>query len=205
MADKTDSGFDSTNPAGSRLNVPESDASLDDWFVREVLPLEAILLQYLHHHWRNKTEIADLCQDVYVRIYESAQTKIPNPVKPYVFATARNLLIDRLRRERIVPIEAVSDVDALGLAMDEPGPDRIVQARDALRRVQDALEHLPPRTRDVVIYRQIDGLSRRDIAARMGISEETVKWHLANGMNALADLFYGGPYDLRKAETEKTP
>jgi RNA polymerase sigma-70 factor (ECF subfamily) len=115
-----------------------------------------------------------------------------------VFAIARNLLIDRLRRERIVPIEAVADVDALGLAADEPGPDRIVLARDALRRVQDALDHLPPRSRDVVVFKQIDGLSRREIAERMGISEETVKWHLATGMSTLADLFYGGPFDLRR-------
>jgi RNA polymerase sigma-70 factor (ECF subfamily) len=64
--------------------------------------------------------------------------------------------------------------------------------------VQDALDHLPPRSRDVVILRQIDGLSRREIAERLGISEQTVKWHLATGMSTLADLFYGGPSDLRR-------
>jgi RNA polymerase sigma-70 factor (ECF subfamily) len=73
-----------------------------------------------------------------------------------------------------------------------------VAARDALRRVMDALERLPPRSRDVVVARQLDGLSRRQIAERMGISEETVKWHLATGMNALADLFYGGSGEPRR-------
>lgn len=175
-----------------------SASDLDLWFVREVLPLEASLLQFLHHHWRNKSDISDLCQDVYVRVYESAQERIPSPTRPFVFAIARNLLIDRLRRERIVPIEAVADVDALGLAIEEPGPDRVVIARDALRRVQEALDHLPPRAKEVVLYKQLDGLSRREIAARMGISEETVKWHLAIAMGALADIFYGGPSDLRR-------
>jgi RNA polymerase sigma factor (sigma-70 family) len=174
-----------------------TDASeVDRWFVREVLPLEATLLQFLHHHWRNKSDIADLCQDVYVRIYETAQKTIPNPARPFVFTIARNLLVDRLRRERIIPIEAVADVDALGLAIDEAGPDRVVLARDALRRVQTILDHLPPRSREVIIFKQLDGLSRREIAQRMGISEETVKWHLANAMNALADIFYGAPVDL---------
>lgn len=196
MADNTD-----IYPEGHRL--PKSDANmsasdLDLWFVREVLPLEASLLQFLHHHWRNKSDISDLCQDVYVRVYESAQERISSSTRPFVFAIARNLLIDRLRRERIVPIEAVADVDALGLAIEEPGPDRVVIARDALRRVQEALDHLPPRAKEVVLYKQLDGLSRREIAARMGISEETVKWHLAIAMGALADIFYGGPSDLRR-------
>lgn len=196
MADFTDTKFE-----GAGLLRPDADmnaSELDLWFVREVLPLEAILLQFFHHHWRNKSDVADLCQDVYVRVYEGAQERIPNPAKPFVFAIARNLLIDRLRRERIVPIEAVADVDALGLAGDEPGPDRIVLARDALRRVQDALDHLPQRSRDVVVFKQIEGLSRREIAERMGISEQTVKWHLATGMSTLADIFYGGPSDLRR-------
>ena len=34
-------------------------------------------------------------------------------------------MIRRLRREQIVPFEAVSDFDALGTAIDEPGPDRL--------------------------------------------------------------------------------
>lgn len=196
MVDKPDIG-----PEGASLYATDAltgASEVDHWFVREVLPLEATLVQFLHHHWRNESDIADLCQDVYMRIYESARKQIPNPVKPFVFTIARNLLIDRLRRERIIPIEAVADVDALGLAIDEAGPDRIVLARDALRRVQTALDHLPPRSRDVIVCKQLDGLTRRQIADRMGISEETVKWHLANGMNALADIFYGAPADLRR-------
>ncbi len=52
------------------------------------------------------------------------------PTKPFVFATARNLLIDRARREHIVSFEAVADLDALGVAIDEPGPDRTIIARE---------------------------------------------------------------------------
>jgi RNA polymerase sigma-70 factor (ECF subfamily) len=195
MTDKADTHAESTGSGRTRADMSAS--GVDLWFVREVLPLEATLLQYLHHHWRNHSEVADLCQDVYVRVYESARKQLPDPVKPFVFAIARNLLIDRLRHEQVIPIEAVSDVEALNVAMDAPGPDRAVLARDALRRVLDALDRLPPRSREVVIARQLDGLSRREIAERMGISEETVKWHLATGMNALADLFYG-PSELRR-------
>ena len=39
-------------------------ADLEAWFVDEVLPLEAILMQYLRNHWRDPSEIDDLRQEV---------------------------------------------------------------------------------------------------------------------------------------------
>ena len=129
---------------------------VDDWFAREVLPLEVALMQFLQHNWRNKSDIADLRQDVYVQVYESALKTLPDQPKQFVFATARNLLINRVRREQIVPIEAVADLDALEIAMDLPGPDRTILARDELRQLQAALDRLAPRCREVVIMGQIE-------------------------------------------------
>jgi RNA polymerase sigma factor (sigma-70 family) len=168
------------------------------WFVREVLPLEAALMQFLQANWRKGGDITDLRQDVYVRICEAAQKQIPDPVKPFLFTIARNILIDRVRHEQVVPIEAVSDLDALGVAIDAPGPDRTVMARDELRRLQLALDHLPPRSRDVVVMARIEGLSGREIAARLGISEPAVSQHLDKGMRVLANLLYRAPPDLRR-------
>ena len=62
-----------------------------------VPPLEAALMQFLHHNWRNKSEIADLRQDVYERVCEAALRQRPNNTKAFLFTTARNLLIDRVR------------------------------------------------------------------------------------------------------------
>ena len=160
------------------------------WFVREVLPLEAMLIQFLHHNWRNRSDVEDMLQDVYVRVCEAALKQIPFPAKPFVFTIARNLLIDRVRREQIIPIEAVADLDALGVAKDEPSPDQNVIAREDLRRLQIALDRLPPRCREAIVLRQVDGLSRREIAQRMGIGEGTVKEYVAEGVRALAGMLY---------------
>lgn len=180
--------------AGAAMTASDVQA----WFVREVLPLESILMQFLHHNWRNKSDIADLRQEVYVRVCEAAQKEIPASAKPFVLTTARNLLINRVRREQVVPIEAVADLDALNLAMEEPGPERTVLARDELRRLQTVLEQLSPRAREAVVLGRIEGLSRRQIAQRMGIAEDTVRQHLAHGMRALADLLYGNAEARRR-------
>jgi len=180
-----------------RLDAVMNTARVDAWFVAEVLPLEAMLMQYLHHNWRNKADVEDLLQDVYVRVYEAALQEIPHQPKSFVFTTARNLLINRARKEQVVSIEAVADLEALGVALDAPGADRAVIARDELRRLQSAIEKLPPRCREVVVLRRIEGMPRREIASRMGITEDTVAEYLANGMNTLADILYGEPADLR--------
>ena len=171
---------------------------LDSWFVREILVLEPSLMQFLQRHCRSGSDLADLCQDVYVRIYEAAQKQIPEKPKSFALTTARNLLTDRFRHERIVPIDAVGDLEMLNAAIDEPGPERIVVARDELRLVQEALDRLPKRCREAVYLKQVEGLSRREISLRMNVGEETVKQHLATGMSALADILCGKPTALRR-------
>src|SRR5580692_7574290 len=180
------------------LNSAAADtAEVGAWFIHEVFPLEAALMQFLHHNWRNAGDIADLRQDIYLRVCEAAMKQIPRPAKPFVFAIARNLLIDRVRRAQIIPIDAVTDLDALNVPADEPGPDRGAAARAELRRLQAAIDRLPPRCREAVVMARIDGLTGRQIAQRMSITESAVSHHLDYGLRALADMDY--------AETAEKP
>jgi RNA polymerase sigma factor (sigma-70 family) len=177
---------DEPHPPGAVSAASKENA----WFVREVLPLEGLLLKFLRRGWRNENDIKDLCQDVYVEVYKSAKADIPLSTKAFVFAVARNVLVDRMRREQIVSIEAVADVETLGLTADEPGQDRTAIARQELRKMQAALDRMPPRWRDAVVMRKIQEMSRPEIAMRLGIAEATVSQHLAAGMNALVNLFH---------------
>jgi len=180
-----------TNRGSANRDAEMTASPVEDWFVREVLPLEAALMQFLQHNWRNKADIADLRQDVYTQVFDAAQKTIPDNTRAFVFATARNLLINRLKREHIVPIEAVADVEALNAAIEAPGPERSTIARDELRRLQAALDRLPPRCREAVILGRIEGLSGREIAQRMGITEQAVSHHLITGVRALVNEVFG--------------
>jgi RNA polymerase sigma-70 factor (ECF subfamily) len=113
------------------------------WFVREVLPLEGTLLQFLRKSSSSNADAEDICQEVYMRIFTAARKQIPNPTKPLLFKVARDLLVDRARRQQIVSIQAMENLEALEVAIDEPGPDRAVIAREELRRLQAALDKLP--------------------------------------------------------------
>ena len=199
MTGSSETGREGDAPA---TGAAVSASDVDVWFVREVLPLESVLMQFLRRNWSNKSEIADMRQEVYVRVYEAARQKIPNPAKPFVLTTARNLMINRVRREQVVSIETMADLDALGAASDAPGPEAVTIGKDALRRVQSALDRLPERARQVILLKQVEDLSRAEIAQRMGISEQAVSNYVRRGMFVLADLLYGertilgGEHDL---------
>jgi RNA polymerase sigma-70 factor (ECF subfamily) len=193
MADTPTTGRNGNDLQGQ--GGPVSVDRVSAWFVREVLPLEAILMHFLQHNWQNRGDIADLRQDVYARVFEAAQKQIPDNANRFLLTSARNLLIDRVRREQVVPIDVIADVDSLGVAIDTLTPDRTVMAREELRRLQVALDRLPTRCREAIVLAYVEGLNGQEIAQRMGITKFTVSEHLSNGLRALTDMLYGEPVD----------
>lgn len=189
MAETRDKGRESGKPEDAAQMVAASEVEL--WFVREVLPLEASLMRFLRNSYRKPGELADLRQDIYAELIQAAQIQIPNPTKPFVFALARNVLVSRLRRERVVTMETMSDLENLALASEAPPPDRAVIARDELRHLRAAIDQLPLRCREAVVLARIEGLSGREIAARLNLDESTVSHYVKNGMRQLASMLYG--------------
>lgn len=178
------------------------DEGLNDWFVREVLPHEAALMRYLSKKWPWREDMHDLRQEIYVRVFEAAARSRPARPKPFLFSTARHLLVDRARRGRVVSIESMGDVQSLDVLADELTPDRQMHAREELRLLARAYRRLPARCREVVWLRRVAELPQKEVARRLGIGERTVETHLMRGMKVLADTLYGGvPQggDARKA------
>ncbi|MBL8267348.1 RNA polymerase sigma factor [Steroidobacter sp.] len=167
--------------------------ALNEWFVREVLPHERALVRYLSRVWRTRSEVDDLLQEVYVRVYESAEKSRPVAVKSFLFTSARNLMTDRARRARVVAIEAVEDIEELSSCVDEVTPERRLSARQELKMLASAFDNLSPRCREVVWLRRVDELSQKEVAARLGVSARTVETYLIRGMQAVADALFTKP------------
>lgn len=165
---------------------------LDDWFAREILVHEAALMRYLLRWWPHRDDAADLRQDVYVRVYEAAAIALPQQPKSLLFTAARNLMTDRWRRSRVVPLEALGEVDAPHVPMDEITPDRRLAAQRELRALVRAFDRLPARRREVLWLRRVEELPVRDIAERLGITPKTAENHLALATRAITDMVLGG-------------
>lgn len=180
---------ESVNSHAGGTAVPS--AEVRTWFVRDVLPLEAMLMRFLQRNCRNASDVEDVRQEVYANILRSAEKKLPERTKPFLFATARNVLINRLHRENVIPLEIAADLDLTIVPSDDPGPERAVLARETLRRLQLALNDLPPRQREALLLKRLEGLSLHEISQRMGISEQVVSNYIRRGIFALADQLYG--------------
>ena len=146
-------------------------------------------MRLLRRNWHDVGEVADLRQEAYIRIYEAARRERPAPVKPFLIMIARNLMIDRLRHKSVVSIKTMTDVDWVDISENAPSPEDCVSARQELQRMQSALDQLPPRCREVIILRRVYGFSQREVAAKMGIKEETVENQVMKGMRILPTLF----------------
>ena len=166
------------------------DEPLDTWFKREILAHEASLVRYLFRTWPHRQEVFDLRQDVYVRVYEAAAKARPQAPKAFLFATARHLMTDRVRRKRIVSIDAVGDLDALNVMVEDISTEQRISAHEELRRLAEAIDQLPPRCREVVWLRRVDELAQKDVAFRLGITQKVVEKHVMKGMKLLAAALF---------------
>ncbi len=166
-------------------------AALDSWFTREILVHEQALERYLRRCWSHREDVHDLRQDIYVRVYEAAGKALPTAPKSFLFTIARNLMTDRLRRAKVVPIFTVGDFDGLNVLVEDDSLER-VSGRQALARLAAAFDRLPDRCREAVWLRRVEDLPQKAVAQRMGVSEKTVEKHLAKGMRLMANWYYGG-------------
>jgi RNA polymerase sigma factor (sigma-70 family) len=164
---------------------------LDNWFKREILAHEAMLLRYLMRVWPRKHEVQDLRQETYARVYEAAMTSRPVSPRAFLFTTAHHLMTDRVRHERIVSIEAVGDIEALNVLHDEISAEQLVSARQELKRLAAAMDRLPPRCREVMWLRRVEGLSQKETAERLGVSVKAIEQQVSKGGRLLAEYMLG--------------
>ena len=158
------------------------------WFAAEVLPHEPALRSWLHVRFASVRDIDDILQESYLRIFRArAAGKIDHP-KAYLFNTARNAALDRLRRERVVVFEPLTDSEGsfvLEGSADATSPDVDFE----LETLAAAIRTLPERCREVLILRKYQGLSHEEIAARLGITRNTVNAQITIAMLRCREYF----------------
>ncbi|MEN5170783.1 RNA polymerase sigma factor [Brevundimonas pondensis] len=178
------------------------DKELKAWFFREVFPHEAALTRFIRRNWRNESDVADLRQDIYAKIYTAARRQLPLNPRAFLFTTARNHLINTAKRAKIVSFDLVADLETAFPDAAAGDLDQQLTAREELRRVQAGLARLPPRCRQVMTLRRIEGLSTREVAAHLNISISTVEQQMVHGLRALADYMMGGQGRVRRAASK---
>jgi RNA polymerase sigma-70 factor (ECF subfamily) len=130
----------------------------------------------------------DVAQEALLSVWRKASLYAADKgsVATWVFTIARNLRIDRLRRE--TPFQPLDD-DRPEEASDAPPPDEQVSSAQIQVRVRRVLSGLPPDQVEVVTLAYIEGLSHSEIALKLGLPMGTVKSRMRLAYQKLRTAF----------------
>lgn len=160
---------------------------LSRWFTDEVRSHDAQLKAYLRHSFPQVRDVDDLVQESYLRMWRTRAERPINSVRGFLFAVARRLAIDAARRAQNSPIDAVDYLAELGVPDDATSIATDVEARERIALLGQAIGRLPARCREAFVLHKIHGLSRRETAERLGLSERTVETQVARAMDRCGD------------------
>lgn len=162
-----------------------TDRELVRWMAHEILPHERDVRAWLRRSLVISGDVDDVVQEAYCRLADIGdRERILNP-RAYFFQTARSIVLEQMRRARIVRIEAVTEIDALYIEGEDPSPERVAGGRKELERVMRLIDALPERCRRIFEMRKILGLSQKEIALRLGVTENVVENEAARGLKAI--------------------
>ena len=180
------------------------DAEKSRWFMVHILPHEPALRGWLARRTSLGLVVEDVIQETYAIL--AARESLADILHPraYLFQVARSVVTHHVRRSRVVSIQAVDDLDRLGVIDEAPSPEQQAVDRDELRRLAEAIAALPPQTRQAFTLRRVHGLPQREIARRMRLSENTVEKHIARGLKLLIDWYGRGGKDQAQASKDET-
>jgi RNA polymerase sigma-70 factor (ECF subfamily) len=121
------------------------------------------------HYLRNSEEARDVAQDVFIRIYENLDAFDDGEFLPWLLRVARNACIDRLRRIKArPPLQDVSIEDGPELPIDSANPEEESQQRERTRLLYRALGGMSAKHREIVLLKEIQGLTLEEIGAMLG-------------------------------------
>jgi len=165
------------------------------------------LYNFLLRSTGDRDRAQDLTQEAFLRVVQSsASFKHQSRFSTWLYTIARNLCVDASRKRALrrhpsldAPVRAAAFADGgvaplLGDRVPSPdlGAERRTASRDAGARIAEAVEALPPEQRDVFLLRHVQHLPFKEIAAIVGVAENTVKSRMRYALErlqaALAEL-----------------
>ena len=180
----------------------EKDMNQDtiNWLTVHLLPFEAELRLKLRRVCASAADIDDVIQEVYCKVMQMDEVAHVSDPRGYLVQMAKNFVTDRLRRDAVVNIEIMANLYELDVLDERPGPERIALGRAELRWVMGLIGKLPDRCREVFRARRIYGLSQKETADSLGVTEKAVEYETTKGIELISDMMKRqGAYDTPAA------
>lgn len=168
-------------------------AARAQWVSQHIIPQEHRVRSWLRK-WRvSRDEQDELLQEAYYRIAVLSDVQSITRPGAYFFSVVRNIQAKKMRRQRVVEIELIAEIDAF---VDDQSIEEQTAYRQAFDHLIALIDALPPRCRQIVRLRKLEDWSQRQIAEHMGISEKTVETQIRLGLRALRAAWFTEGYEV---------
>ncbi len=170
--------------------MADVDADQTLWYEAHLKPHEPVVRAWLSSRFNSADETEDIIQETLMRILEVRKTREIESPRAFFFAAARNAALMRLRRQQVRKHVSLADSNEIDILIDEKvDVFRRIALDEELEMLTKAIQSLPTRCRQVLTLRKIYGLSQRETAEYMGISENTVETQIGIGTKKIGDYF----------------
>jgi RNA polymerase sigma-70 factor (ECF subfamily) len=152
------------------------------------------LFRHCYLRISDRERAVELTQEAFLKTWDYIEKgNVVLEFRPFLYRTLKNLIIDEYRKMKSQSLEAMVEgteggsVEAL-LPPDESNTLEAAINRFEGTRALDALKLLPDSYKEVLIFRYVEGLSPKEIAAQLGENENAVSVRVHRGLKKLRDL-----------------
>lgn len=163
-----------------RATIPEgNDVKKNQYVTRMFKEHTRALRAYLSRVYRSEDDIADTIQEVFLRVLRLDDPyKLDLNTRGYLLRVARNLVRDKVRRDRCRHLSAHEPFITDDLVCDQPSPETHTSRGQGVRAITSALATADARVGEVLALSCVDDLTHSEIAARLGVTTRTVERYM---------------------------
>lgn len=175
-----------------KVDLDSSKAGSDGRASRNSLLAEAVeryggaLSRFFERRVDNKSDVADLVQDVFLRLAKLRDISTIEKFESYMFVTASSVLRDRARRHATRGYGRHEDIGETIADISNIAADQLIEDEQAIDQLHQVISELPERTRDIFVLRVFEDMRIADIAQLLGISRRAAEKHFARAMAHVA-------------------
>ncbi len=142
----------------------------------------------------NRERALDLVQDAFLKVWDYVQAgNEVDQYKAFLYRIVNNLIIDEYRKKKSSSLDEIleNDTGEMESRLSEGSAREIEEEFDVQKTaalIRDRIPELPDTYRDVITMRYVDGLTPKEIAALIGISENVVSVRIHRGTHKLREI-----------------
>ncbi len=151
----------------------------DDKFIKHLIRnYNSLLMKVIRRNIPPEEDAEDIAQEVYLRISQKKDGDQIVNYKAFMLRTARNLIIDKVRRGQLIDSAQHEELDAEKHVSMQPSVEVALENRQRLAEFEAVVRELPRKCRDVYILHRVEGMTYPEIARYFNISVSAVEKHM---------------------------